>query len=159
MHRLMAPLRSVRQTHHQQSPMTSRSSRSSIPRDVQEFLDRYKNDSRLKDQAQQPTHEAHSRYSKNWEFYSEAVVESGRGQEETRKCVPNNLTISELHAQYVVSLRIVLLTDPSSRFRWMGSYDILEREHGYIQWLFPIREQGIYVLSSSSGETLILPQE
>lgn len=32
----------------------------------------------------------------------------------------------------------------------MGSYDILEREHGYIQWLFPIREQGEYVITTSS---------
>jgi len=92
-------------------------SRSSIPRDVQEFLDRYRNP-KLEDQDE-------VQYSRNWEFYSEAVVGVGKGQKETRKCVPNNLTISELQT------------------KWMGSYDILEREHGYIQWLFPIREQGV----------------
>ena len=74
------------------------SSRSSIPRDVQEFLDRYRNDPKLKVQDE-------VQYSRNWEFYSEAVVGVGKGQKETRKCVPNNLTISELQTKYVISLR------------------------------------------------------
>jgi hypothetical protein len=26
--------------------------------------------------------------------------------------------------------------------KWWGDYEALEREHGYIQWLFPIREDG-----------------
>ena len=26
---------------------------------------------------------------------------------------------------------------------WFGAYDHLERHHGYIQWLFPIQEQGL----------------
>ena len=26
--------------------------------------------------------------------------------------------------------------------QWWGDYETLEREHGYIQWLFPIREEG-----------------
>ena len=77
------------------SPMLSRSS---IPRDVQEFLDRYRNDPKLKDQDE-------VRYSQNWEFYSEAVVGVGKERKETRKCVPNNLTISELQTKYVISLR------------------------------------------------------
>ena len=96
--------RSFRQVHHIQSPMLSRSSGPSIPRDVQEFLDRYKYDPRLADQARPPAEEV--RYSQNWEFYSEAVVDTGRGRKETRKCVPNNLTISELQAKYVAPLRI-----------------------------------------------------
>ncbi|KNC49834.1 uncharacterized protein AMSG_11938 [Thecamonas trahens ATCC 50062] len=27
--------------------------------------------------------------------------------------------------------------------QWWGNYELLERHHGYIQWLFPIREQGL----------------
>lgn len=27
--------------------------------------------------------------------------------------------------------------------QWLGDYDKLERYHGYIQWLFPIREHGM----------------
>ncbi len=26
---------------------------------------------------------------------------------------------------------------------WWGDYRLLEYRHGYIQWLFPIREQGL----------------
>jgi hypothetical protein len=26
---------------------------------------------------------------------------------------------------------------------WFGNYDLLESHHGYIQWLFPIRTQGL----------------
>ena len=26
---------------------------------------------------------------------------------------------------------------------WFGDYDLLEAHHGYIQWLFPIREDGL----------------
>lgn len=35
------------------------------------------------------------------------------------RCKPDNLTIDEIHAQ------------------WYGKDEILERKHGYIQWLFP----------------------
>jgi hypothetical protein len=41
------------------------------------------------------------------------------------KCRPNMKTIDEIHAS------------------WRGEYQLLELEHGYIQWLFPIREQGL----------------
>ncbi|KAG8990443.1 hypothetical protein FRB94_000306 [Tulasnella sp. JGI-2019a] len=41
------------------------------------------------------------------------------------KCIPDNLLIDELHHQ------------------WRGKYSILEREHGFIQWIFPIREHGV----------------
>jgi len=44
---------------------------------------------------------------------------------ETLRSRPNNLLISEFHT--------------SKR----GQYDFLEREHGYIQWLFPIQEHGM----------------
>lgn len=27
--------------------------------------------------------------------------------------------------------------------KWYGNYDLLEGHHGYIQWLFPIRAQGV----------------
>ncbi|KAF8606923.1 hypothetical protein BDV93DRAFT_488864 [Ceratobasidium sp. AG-I] len=43
----------------------------------------------------------------------------------TGKCRPDGLLIEEL------------LT------RWSGKYNELERRHGYIQWLFPIPEQGV----------------
>lgn len=36
---------------------------------------------------------------------------------------PDNVTISHVH------------------LKWRGQYDILESKHGYIQWLFPIRER------------------
>lgn len=41
------------------------------------------------------------------------------------KCRPDDLLIDELHE------------------RWQGRYDLLERKHGFIQWLFPIREHGM----------------
>lgn len=31
--------------------------------------------------------------------------------------------------------------------KWKGNYEILEAHHGYIQWLFPIREHGMNSLS------------
>jgi len=50
----------------------------------------------------------------NLEFYSN-----------TKRCRPDNLRIEEIHE------------------RWLGDYDKLEYKHGYIQWLFPIREYGM----------------
>ncbi|CAE6412402.1 unnamed protein product [Rhizoctonia solani] len=49
----------------------------------------------------------------NLKFYSNEV-----------KCRPDNLLIEELLE------------------RWQGKYNELERRHGFIQWLFPIPEQG-----------------
>jgi len=31
--------------------------------------------------------------------------------------------------------------------KWFGNYDLLESHHGYIQWIFPIREHGVNMLS------------
>ncbi|KAG8850246.1 hypothetical protein FRB96_000478 [Tulasnella sp. 330] len=42
-----------------------------------------------------------------------------------RKCLPDGLLIEELHDQ------------------WQGEYSILEQKHGFIQWIFPIREHGV----------------
>ncbi|EPQ54589.1 opioid growth factor receptor [Gloeophyllum trabeum ATCC 11539] len=50
----------------------------------------------------------------NLEFYSNRL-----------RCRPDNLLIDELHE------------------RWLGDYQKLEYKHGYIQWLFPIREHGM----------------
>jgi len=50
----------------------------------------------------------------NFEFYSNNT-----------RCIPDNLTIQEIHE------------------RWLGDYSRLEYKHGYIQWLFPIREYGM----------------
>ncbi|KAF9533237.1 opioid growth factor receptor conserved region-domain-containing protein [Crepidotus variabilis] len=50
----------------------------------------------------------------NLEFYSN-----------THRCRPDNRTIEEIHAE------------------WFGDYETLEYNHGYIQWLFPIREHGM----------------
>ncbi|KAK7454035.1 hypothetical protein VKT23_011546 [Stygiomarasmius scandens] len=50
----------------------------------------------------------------NLEFYSNL-----------RRCRPDNLLIDEILEQ------------------WQGEYDILESRHGFIQWLFPIREHGM----------------
>eukprot|EP00759_Apiculatamorpha_spiralis_P017942 PhF_6_TR24011/c0_g1_i1/m.33618 len=41
------------------------------------------------------------------------------------RCVPDGLTFDELVEQ------------------WSGNYDQLEEGHSYIQWIFPIREQGL----------------
>ncbi|KAM6494234.1 Opioid growth factor receptor (OGFr) conserved region domain containing protein [Amanita muscaria] len=56
--------------------------------------------------------------SSNIEFYSN-----------TRRCQPDDMLISEIHSQ------------------WFGDYETLERRHGFIQWLFPIREHGLNFLS------------
>ncbi|KAJ3509122.1 hypothetical protein NLJ89_g5384 [Agrocybe chaxingu] len=50
----------------------------------------------------------------NFEFYSNKL-----------RCRPDNRTIEEIHET------------------WVGDYDKLEFKHGYIQWLFPIREYGM----------------
>ncbi|ESK95740.1 opioid growth factor receptor-like 1-like [Moniliophthora roreri MCA 2997] len=41
------------------------------------------------------------------------------------RCRPDNLLIEEIHDQ------------------WWGDYETLEYNHGFIQWLFPIREHGM----------------
>eukprot|EP01080_Neovahlkampfia_damariscottae_P011132 gene11132-3951_t len=50
----------------------------------------------------------------NYNFYSGKI-----------KCKPDNETIDNIHK------------------RWFGKYKFLEVGHGYIQWLFPIREGGM----------------
>ncbi|KAL1711012.1 opioid growth factor receptor conserved region-domain-containing protein, partial [Schizophyllum commune] len=78
------------------------SSRMSLPRDIQEFLDEYRGQTDDKS------------LNANLEFYSN-----------TRRCRPDNLLIDEMHE------------------KWFGDYDKLEHKHGFIQWLFPIREYGV----------------
>eukprot|EP01006_Ploeotia_vitrea_P055136 TRINITY_DN67964_c11_g2_i1.p1 TRINITY_DN67964_c11_g2~~TRINITY_DN67964_c11_g2_i1.p1 ORF type:complete len:225 (+),score=14.98 TRINITY_DN67964_c11_g2_i1:53-727(+) len=58
--------------------------------------------------------------NKNVQFYSNEI-----------RSVPNGDTIENIHT------------------KWWGNYELLERHHGYVQWLFPIREQG---LNSSAQE-------
>ena len=57
-----------------------------------------------------------------------------------RVCRPDNLLLSQIHT------------------RWVGKWDLLESRHGYIQWLFPIREVGsnaqAQMLSSFECEAL-----
>ncbi|KAF9483379.1 hypothetical protein BDN70DRAFT_873878 [Pholiota conissans] len=50
----------------------------------------------------------------NFQFYSDNL-----------RCRPDARTISQIHT------------------KWFGDYDKLEYGHGYIQWLFPIREYGM----------------
>jgi len=52
--------------------------------------------------------------SDNLKFYSNEL-----------KCRPDRKLISEIHVE------------------WFGEYSFLEAKHGYIQWLFPIREYGL----------------
>jgi len=52
--------------------------------------------------------------TKNLQFYSNEL-----------RCKPDRKLISEIHEE------------------WFGNYILLEAKHGYIQWLFPIREYGI----------------
>ncbi|KAF7365073.1 OGFr-N domain-containing protein [Mycena venus] len=54
------------------------------------------------------------RQSANLGFYSN-----------TLRCRPDELLVEEIHDQ------------------WQGDYNKLERKHGFIQWLFPIREHGM----------------
>lgn len=56
-----------------------------LPRDIQEFLRGY------------PGYENDLTSSINWEFYAELPV----GQ--PRKCVPNDMSITELHDKYALS--------------------------------------------------------
>ncbi|KAK7048486.1 OGFr-N domain-containing protein [Favolaschia claudopus] len=74
----------------------------SIPRDVQEFLDSY------------PHGSNDTRQADNLGFYTNAL-----------RSRPDELLIEEMHEQ------------------WHGDYNKLERKHGFIQWLFPIREHGM----------------
>ncbi|ORY76699.1 opioid growth factor receptor conserved domain-containing protein, partial [Protomyces lactucae-debilis] len=46
-------------------------------------------------------------------------------------CRPDNLTIDELI------------------LKWRGQYNVLEDRHGYIQWLFPLRQQGVNPYASA----------
>lgn len=73
-----------------------------VPGDVQLFLEGY------------PGQRDDPKLRANLQFY-----------ENERECVPNDLTIDQLHEE------------------WDGEYEILEFEHGYIQWLFPIPEHGM----------------
>lgn len=98
----------------------------SLPPDIQAFLDRYGDD-------QQPKRDTgsrdHAASSKNWEFYAEVSV--GR-DEEPRKCMPDKLTISELHKECGVAIRHNII-NTDQLFSWWGKYRILEDKHGYIQ--------------------------
>ncbi|KAK7056921.1 hypothetical protein VNI00_002639 [Paramarasmius palmivorus] len=73
-----------------------------VPRDVQEFLDRYPSGGNDKSR------------SANLKFYTNQL-----------RCRPDNLLVEEIHEQ------------------WQGDYNTLEYNHGFIQWLFPIREHGM----------------
>ncbi|KZP33439.1 hypothetical protein FIBSPDRAFT_307046 [Athelia psychrophila] len=86
------------------------------PRDILEFLRSY------------PGQKDDASSSKNWEFY--AGIPVGKDQA-PRRCTPDNLTIDELHAAW------------SRSESHETQYETLEVRHGYIQWLFPIREQGV----------------
>ncbi|KZT23460.1 hypothetical protein NEOLEDRAFT_1157332 [Neolentinus lepideus HHB14362 ss-1] len=61
-----------------------------------------------------PGQEDDASMNANLEFYSNR-----------RRCRPDNLLIEEIHE------------------RWFGDYQRLEYKHGFIQWLFPIREYGM----------------
>jgi len=86
------------------------------PRDILEFLRGY------------PGQKDDASSSKNWEFYAAIPV----GKDKTpRRCVPDDLTIDDLHNAW------------SRTESHETAYETLEMEHGYIQWLFPIREHGM----------------
>ena len=38
---------------------------------------------------------------------------------------------------------IDVIHQPAELGGWFGDFDLLEQHHGYIQWLFPIRENGM----------------
>ncbi|EIN12649.1 hypothetical protein PUNSTDRAFT_61019 [Punctularia strigosozonata HHB-11173 SS5] len=50
------------------------------------------------------------------------------------RCRPDNLLVEEIHDQ-----RVHFVHD----LAWKGDYNLLEYKHGFIQWLFPIREYGM----------------
>jgi hypothetical protein len=70
----------------------------SLPPDIQAFLDRYGDNQKPKRDTKSKDYTASSR---NWEFYAEVSV--GR-EEEPRRCVPDRLTISELHKECGVAI-------------------------------------------------------
>ena len=55
-----------------------------------------------------------TRMNSNYEFYTNQI-----------RCDPDGDLIDNIHK------------------KWFGNYDKLEYHHGYIQWLFPIREKGL----------------
>lgn len=58
-----------------------------------------------------------------------------------RKCSPYGMTIAEIHD------------------KWKGNYTVLEHEHGYIQWLFPLFVRSSYNNSAPAltrGEAILL---
>lgn len=65
-----------------------------------------------------PGQEDNLKENKNLEFYS-------------------NKRISEPNGDYIDNIHK----------NWFGKYDLLEKHHGYIQWLFPIRETGVNCLA------------
>ena len=67
-----------------------------------------------------------SNANKNLLFYSNAMASQ-----------PNGATITEMHAQ------------------WAADYDRLESHHGYIQWLFPLRERSRF----NAQAQVLQPQE
>ncbi|KAJ1303410.1 hypothetical protein OPQ81_011602 [Rhizoctonia solani] len=83
---------------------------SSIPYDVQEFLEGYPNNDHI---------DAGDRRQLCLKFYSNEF-----------KCRPDGLLIEDLLD------------------RWRGKYNELERRHGFIQWLFPIPEQGLNMFAN-----------
>lgn len=83
----------------------------SIPRDVQEFLDGY------------PSSVNDASRTANIDFYQNQA-----------RCRPDRMLIEEIHDQYVFKMPLKV-HEINFWLRWLGDYDTLEYNHGFIQWL------------------------
>uniref|UniRef100_A0A0G4HMB8 Opioid growth factor receptor (OGFr) conserved domain-containing protein n=1 Tax=Chromera velia CCMP2878 TaxID=1169474 RepID=A0A0G4HMB8_9ALVE len=54
-----------------------------------------------------------------------------------RLCSPDNMKIDDIHKEYRPR------ADGRDEGGWDGNFQVLEAKHGYIQWLFPIKEPGV----------------
>jgi hypothetical protein len=91
--------------------MAGRTGATSIPRDVQEFLEDY------------PGQEDNAAQTANLKFYRNEI-----------RCRPDGLLIDEIHEKSgSVPFRNVLFYNS---VRWLGKYETLEYKHGFIQWLY-----------------------
>eukprot|EP00051_Salpingoeca_urceolata_P009941 m.120738 g.120738 ORF g.120738 m.120738 type:complete len:225 (-) comp16515_c0_seq3:270-944(-) len=76
---------------------------------------------------------------------SNASADALRYREGYRDITTNDLSM-DLNKRFYAN---TIVSQPDGEFidtiheKWAGNYDLLETHHGYIQWLFPIREQGM----------------
>ena len=78
-------------------------------------------------------------------FYKGEIPSKPHGTSSRSLCALCEATFIEALRLTCSSLFLTLLGDfiDNIHQRWYGDYDHLEIHHGYIQWIFPIREEGV----------------